>query len=310
MCFRSACFAQVRTSLQQNQLTLIYLHPRLRSSAFKDQQHPAILLSGQFPPQLSPKYFWALSNLFFWHHDLTTTCNPSFSIIFQKPISICDNRPRKLSQTIAPRSPQICKISESWILQFITSNQKNRLGSDLTSTPRPLRRTLLPNQALSSSAVSLTVTNLWFIDLTMGPPSDTPSKSHASNNTFRSNHNVSEMKRLWANHHDLSNTRGVEDQHADFLAKVEAMVVGERHSVMAPTSLKRLHEVLDDYKDFNEPTFLGQYSLHLEKKDCIPNAKEVVIPASKPWYRTPPLDHDCYYWSLISLARHWMNVLV
>jgi len=60
------------------------------------------------------------------------------------------------------------------------------------------------------------------------------------------------------------------------------MVVGERHSVMAPTSLKRLHEVLDDYKDFNEPTFLGQYSLHLEKKDCIPNAKEVVIPASKP----------------------------
>jgi len=110
----------------------------------------------------------------------------------------------------------------------------------------------------------------------MAPAPSTPGKS-ISNNTSNQDGNVSEMQRVLANRHYLINDSNAAAQHADFLAEIKAMLIGDRRSAMAPASVKKIQTAYDDYKDCNEPTFLAQSLPALLKDGRIPKTNDGAI---------------------------------
>lgn len=91
------------------------------------------------------------------------------------------------------------------------------------------------------------------------------------------------MQRVLANRHYLINDSNAAAQHADFLAEIKAMLIGDRRSAMAPASVKKIQTAYDDYKDCNEPTFLAQSLPALLKDGRIPKTNDGAILESRLW---------------------------
>ncbi len=151
---------------------------------------------------------------------------------------------------------------------------------DLPATPPALSPVHTPVR----STLPLTEANLQRIDPDMAPAPSTPGKSTSTSKSGpENNNNVSEMQRILANRGYLINDPDAADQQEYFLSEIKTMVVGERHSAMAPASMEKVKLAYRNYKSCNEPTFLSHYLPPLLKEGRIPVTNEGEIQESKLW---------------------------